>query len=59
MNQTQGGGVLLHDVVDGHSARWSGRHLSVDEELDRDFEARLIETSTLAFRIAYSVLRQR
>jgi RNA polymerase sigma-70 factor (ECF subfamily) len=32
---------------------------SMDEELEREFEARLVESSTLAFRVAYSVLRQR
>jgi len=30
-----------------------------DQELDREFEARLIESSTLAFRVAYGVLRHR
>jgi RNA polymerase sigma-70 factor, ECF subfamily len=33
--------------------------VSVDEDLEREFEARLVESSTLAFRVAYSVLRQR
>jgi RNA polymerase sigma-70 factor (ECF subfamily) len=33
--------------------------VDVDTELEREFEARLVETSTLAFRVAYSVLRQR
>jgi RNA polymerase sigma-70 factor (ECF subfamily) len=33
--------------------------VEVDTELEREFEARLVETSTLAFRVAYSVLRQR
>jgi RNA polymerase sigma-70 factor, ECF subfamily len=33
--------------------------VSVDEDLERQFEARLVESSTLAFRVAYSVLRQR
>lgn len=33
--------------------------LVVDEDLDREFEARLVESSTLAFRVAYGVLRQR
>src|SRR5262245_17532831 len=32
---------------------------SMDEELEREFEARLIESSKLALRVAYSVLRQR
>jgi RNA polymerase sigma-70 factor (ECF subfamily) len=33
--------------------------VAVDDELEREFEARLVESSTLAFRVAYSVLRQR
>jgi RNA polymerase sigma-70 factor (ECF subfamily) len=33
--------------------------VSVDDHLEREFEARLVESSTLAFRIAYSVLRHR
>ena len=31
----------------------------MDETLEREFEARLAESSTLAFRVAYSVLRHR
>src|SRR5258707_13686419 len=33
--------------------------LDVDGELDREFEARLVESSTLAFRVAFGVLRHR
>src|SRR5947207_15193626 len=33
--------------------------VDVDQELEREFEARLVESSTLAFRVAYSVLRHR
>ncbi len=33
--------------------------VDVDTDLEREFEARLAETSTLAFRVAYSVLRHR
>lgn len=33
--------------------------VSADEALDREFEMRLVECSTLAFRVAYGVLRQR
>ena len=33
--------------------------VSVDQDLEREFEARLLESSTLAFRVAYSVLRHR
>src|SRR5215218_831431 len=29
------------------------------DELEREFEARLVESSTLAFRVAFSVLRHR
>ena len=31
----------------------------VTDELDREFERLLVETSTLAFRVAYGVMRQR
>jgi RNA polymerase sigma-70 factor (ECF subfamily) len=37
----------------------AGSLLTVDQELEREFEARLVESSTLAFRIAYGVLHQR
>ena len=33
--------------------------MSGDQDLEREFEARLLESSTLAFRVAYSVLRHR
>src|SRR6187431_422554 len=33
--------------------------VTVDQELEREFELRLVESSTLAFRVAFSVLRQR
>src|SRR5688572_28941189 len=33
--------------------------LTVDQALAREFEARLVESSTLAVRVAYSVLRNR
>jgi RNA polymerase sigma-70 factor (ECF subfamily) len=45
----------MHDTVD----RLSEGLLTADEALDREFEARLVENATLAFRVAYSVLRQR
>jgi RNA polymerase sigma-70 factor (ECF subfamily) len=48
----------MHERAD----RLAGGFLSVDgadHELEREFEARLVESSTLAFRVAYSVLRQR
>jgi RNA polymerase sigma-70 factor (ECF subfamily) len=37
----------------------SGGLVSVDEGLDQEFEARLVESSTLAFRVAYGVLHHR
>src|SRR5262245_21381085 len=36
-----------------------GRPLNLDEATGREFEARLTESSTLAFRVAYGVLRHR
>lgn len=35
----------------------AGSLVKLDEDLDREFEARLVETSTLAFRVAFGVLR--
>jgi RNA polymerase sigma-70 factor (ECF subfamily) len=37
----------------------AGNFVTVDEDLAREFEARLVESSTLAFRVAFGVLRQR
>ena len=45
----------MHD----HTVPLAGRLLAVDQGLEREFEARLVESSTLAFRVAHSVLRQR
>jgi RNA polymerase sigma-70 factor (ECF subfamily) len=59
VNRYRIGGVLLHDVTNGHAATAVGRFLSVDDTVEREFEALLIESSTLAFRVAYSVLRHR
>jgi RNA polymerase sigma-70 factor (ECF subfamily) len=39
--------------------RLAGGIVSVDEALEREFEACLTQSSTLAFRVAYSVLRHR
>src|SRR5687767_7726099 len=33
--------------------------VTVDDEIEREFETRLVESSTLAFRVAFSVLRHR
>jgi len=44
--------------MDDLAAAFPG-HLVSDAALDREFEQRLTEASTLAFRVAYGVLRQR
>src|SRR5881394_3671574 len=45
----------MHERAD----RLVGGFVGVDHELEREFEARLVESSGLAFRVAYSVLRHR
>src|SRR5512134_2059176 len=45
----------MHERAD----RLAGNLVTVDEVLAREFETRLVESSTLAFRVAFSVLRQR
>jgi len=45
----------MHELAD----RLAGRVVGVDQGLEQDFEARLVESSTLAFRVAYGVLRHR
>jgi RNA polymerase sigma-70 factor (ECF subfamily) len=45
----------MHD----QTVRLAGSLLTVDQDLEREFETRLIESSTLAFRVAYGVLRHR
>jgi RNA polymerase sigma-70 factor, ECF subfamily len=48
----------MHEFVD--TLAGNGRVVGgLDEALDQEFEARLVESSTLAVRVAYSVLRQR
>jgi RNA polymerase sigma-70 factor, ECF subfamily len=37
----------------------AGPIVGVDEQLEREFEVRLTESATLAFRVAYGVLRNR
>src|SRR4249919_22021 len=45
----------MHELV----GRLASSAVEVDQELEREFEVRLTESSTLAFRVAYSVLRHR
>lgn len=47
--------AAMHDDV----AELAGGFVTADRTADQDFEARLAESSTLAFRVAYSVLRHR
>jgi RNA polymerase sigma-70 factor, ECF subfamily len=45
----------MHERAD----RLAGNLVAVNDDLAREFEARLVESSTLAFRVAFGVLRQR
>ena len=45
----------MHEYAD----RLAGAFVGMDEPLEGEFEARLAESSTLAFRVAYGVLRHR
>jgi len=45
----------MHERVD----RLPATLVTPDEDLEREFEARLVESSTLAFRVAFGVLRHR
>jgi RNA polymerase sigma-70 factor, ECF subfamily len=45
----------MHDVASRMTVGLS----AADSELEREFETRLVESSKLAFRVAYSVLRHR
>lgn len=45
--------------MDDWAGGYSGAFVSLDEALGREFEDRLRESSTLAFRVAYGVLRHR
>jgi RNA polymerase sigma-70 factor (ECF subfamily) len=42
-----------------HAERLVGSLVTADQELEREFEARLADSSRLAFRVAFSVLRLR
>src|SRR5712691_8001050 len=45
----------MHD----QAVRLAGSLIGVEPELEQEFEVRLVESSTLAFRVAFGVLRQR
>jgi RNA polymerase sigma-70 factor, ECF subfamily len=42
-----------------HAERLAGSLVTADQELEREFESRLADSSKLVFRVAFSVLRQR
>src|SRR5260370_20668966 len=43
----------------GFADRRAGSVVGVDQLLEQEFETRLVESSTLAFRVAYGVLHHR
>src|SRR3954471_22024688 len=45
----------MHEYTD----RLAGSLIAVNAELEQQFEARLVESATLAFRVAFSVIRHR
>ena len=49
----------MHDRVEVVALHPWNRALTVDQEQAREFEVRLVESSTLAVRVAYSILRNR
>jgi RNA polymerase sigma-70 factor (ECF subfamily) len=49
----------MHDRAEVAALRPWSSVLTVNQELTREFEARLVESSTLAVRVAYSILRNR
>jgi RNA polymerase sigma-70 factor, ECF subfamily len=46
-------------AMNDHAAQLADAFVTTDHTADQEFEARLVESSTLAFRVAYSVLRHR
>jgi RNA polymerase sigma-70 factor (ECF subfamily) len=60
VNRFPASGVLPDDEpMHDQTARLAGSLVTVDQELEREFETRLVESATLAFRVAYGVLRHR
>ena len=49
----------MHDRAEVAALHPWNQALAVNQELAREFEVRLVESSTLAVRVAYSVLRNR
>ena len=51
--------MLCDEAMHDQTVGLAGSLVAVDQELEREFETRLVESSTLAFRVAYGVLRHR
>jgi RNA polymerase sigma-70 factor (ECF subfamily) len=58
-NPLAASGVLLTGTMHEVAGRLEGNLLSVERDDARDFEARLADSSALAVRVAYGVLRNR
>lgn len=58
-NQTSGGDVCQMSAMRESASRYPGVLVSLEADLEREFEDRLQESSALAVRVAYSVVRQR
>lgn len=61
MNRHRLCGVLLERQFEMHerAERLAEGFLTVDEQLEREFDLRLVESARLIFRVAFSVLRHR
>ncbi len=60
MNQNPTGGVwLARTAMDALADSFSGNFVSLDPSLEQEFEQRLADSPTLAFRVALGVLRNR
>jgi RNA polymerase sigma-70 factor (ECF subfamily) len=58
-NQSLGGDVCQMSAMHESASRYPGVLVSLEADLEREFEDRLQESSALAVRVAFSVLRQR
>ena len=59
LNQMSGGDVCQVSAMQESASRYPGVLVSLEADLEREFEDRLQESSALAVRVAYGVLRQR
>jgi len=59
LNQTASGDVCHMSAMQESASRYPGVLVSLEADLEREFEERLQESAALAVRVAYGVLRQR